>query len=59
MTLNKHITRDFNANHTNRMRYDDDKFRIEIFKYDKTKEQIYTLNNGSISIIIHLFLIIS
>lgn len=49
MTLNKHITRDFNANHTNRIRYDDDKFRIEIFKYDKTKEQIYTLNNGSIS----------
>ena len=49
MTLNKHITRDFNANHTNRIRYDDDKFRIEIFKYDKTKEILYTLKNNSIT----------
>ena len=48
MTLNKHVTRDFNANHTNRIRYDDDKFRIEIFKYDKTKEVLYTLSNNSI-----------
>ena len=46
MTLNKHVTRDFNANRTNRIRYDDDKFRIEIYKYDKTKEALYTLNSS-------------
>ena len=43
MTLNKHIRRNYNANKTKIIRYGDDKFRFEIFKYDKTREMLYTI----------------
>ena len=40
--FNRHITRNFNANKTNRIRYDEDDFRCEILAFDKTFEQTYT-----------------
>lgn len=42
MNFNRHITRNFDANKTNRIRYDEDDFRCEIFRYDKSYEQSYT-----------------
>lgn len=47
MTLNKHIKRNYNANKTHTIRYDKDKFRFEIFKYDKTQEMTYTIGKGN------------
>lgn len=43
MTLNKHIRRNYNANKTKTIRYDMDKFRFEIFAYDKTREMLFTV----------------
>ena len=40
--FNRHITRNFNANKTNRIRYDKDNFRCEILAFDKTYEQTYS-----------------
>ena len=42
MSFNRHITRNFNANKTNRIRYDDDDFRCVIKRFDKTYEMQYT-----------------
>ena len=39
---NKHITRNYNANKVKVLRPDDD-FRLEVFRYDKTSEQFYTV----------------
>ena len=50
MSFNRHITRNFNANKTNRIRYDDDDFRCEIFSFDKTFEKQYTPTNGTVKI---------
>jgi len=47
MTLNKHIVRNYDANRVNKKRYDDDKFRFEIFRFDKTQEMTYTVNKGN------------
>lgn len=46
MTLNKHITRDFDANRTNKIRYDSDQYKLEIYKFDKTKEATFTINDN-------------
>ncbi|MGN0106023.1 hypothetical protein [Methanobrevibacter ruminantium] len=47
MTLNKHVVRNYNANKTNNIRYDDDKFRFEIFKFDKAQEMLYTVGKAN------------
>lgn len=49
MAFSRHITRNFNANKTHRIRYDDDDFLCQIFRYDKTFEKHYTLTNGTIT----------
>ena len=43
MTLNKHIRRNYNANKTKIIRYGDDKFRFEIFKYvfDELRTKVF------------------
>lgn len=48
MTNNKHITRNFDANRTNIIRMDGEKFRFEIFKYDKTQDAMYTALNPAV-----------
>lgn len=45
MTQNMHITRNFDANRTNIIRMDGEKFRFEIFKYDKVQDMMYTALN--------------
>ena len=49
MAFSRHITRNFNANKTHRIRYDDDDFLCQIFRYDKTYEKHYTPTNGTIT----------
>lgn len=51
MSFNRHITRNFNANKTNRIRYDDDDFLCRIYRFDKTYEKYYTVYNGTLSVI--------
>lgn len=51
MSFNRHITRNFNANKTNRIRYDEDDFKCEIYKYDKTFEQQYTTTTNNINVV--------
>lgn len=46
MTLNKHIQRNHDANKTKTIRYDDDKFRVEILKFDKASEVLFTVTKG-------------
>lgn len=48
--FSRHITRNFDANKTNRIRYDDDDFRCEIFRFDKTYEMQYTPNNANVTV---------
>ena len=48
MAFSRHIVRNFNANKTNRIRYDDDDFTCQIFRYDKTFEKHYTPSNNTI-----------
>ena len=48
MAFSRHITRNFNANKTHRIRYDDDDFTCQIFRYDKTFEKHYTPSNNAI-----------
>ena len=48
MSFSRHIKRNFNANKSNRIRYDDDDFTCQIFRYDKTFEKHYTPNNNTI-----------
>ena len=48
MAFSRHITRNFNANKTHRIRYDEDDFTCQIFRYDKTFEKHYTLSNNAI-----------
>lgn len=50
MSFNRHITRNFNANKTNRIRYDDDDFKCQIYRFDKTYEKHYTPNNGTVTV---------
>lgn len=45
MSFNRHIRRNFNANKTNRIRYDKDNFLCQIYRFDKTKEVQYTVKN--------------
>lgn len=47
MTRNQHITRNFNANKTNIIRVEGEKFRFEIFRYDKTQDTMYSSLNPS------------
>lgn len=49
MSFSRHIVRNFNANKTNRIRYDDDDFLCQIFRFDKTAEKHYTPSNNAIS----------
>ena len=49
MSFSRHIVRNFNANKTNRIRYDDDDFLCQIFRFDKTAEKHYTPSNNTIS----------
>ena len=53
MAFSRHITRNFNANKTHRIRYDDDDFLCQIFRYDKTYEKHYTPTNGTISNVVN------
>lgn len=46
MTRNKHISRDHDANKVRTIRYDDDDFLLEIFKYDKKYEQFFITTSG-------------
>ena len=48
MSFSRHITRNFNANKTNRIRYDDDDFTCRIHRYDKTFEKHYTTDTGNV-----------
>jgi len=49
MAFSRHITRNFNANKTHRIRYDEDDFTCQIFRYDKTFEKHYTVYNNNIN----------
>lgn len=49
MSFSRHIVRNFNANKTNRIRYDDDDFLCQIFRFDKTAEKHYTPSNNTIT----------
>lgn len=49
MGFSRHITRNYNANKTNRIRYDDDDFTCQIFRFDKTSEKHYTPSNGTVT----------
>ena len=49
MAFNRHIKRNFNANKTHRIRYDEDDFTCQIFRYDKTFEKHYTPSNVPLS----------
>lgn len=48
--FSRHITRNFNANKTNRKRYDDDDFTCEILRFDKTQERQYTTNSSILTL---------
>ena len=50
MSFSRHITRNFNANKTNRIRYDDDDFTCQIFRFDKTYEKQYTVTNNTVTV---------
>ena len=50
MSFNRHITRNFNANKTNRIRYDDDDFRLQIYRFDKTYEKHYSPLNNTVTV---------
>ena len=47
MTLNKHITRNFDANRTNIIRLDGEEFYFEIFKYDKTQDAMFVATSDN------------
>ena len=49
MAFSRHIKRNFNANKTHRIRYDEDDFTCQIFRYDKTFEKHYTPSNVPLS----------
>ena len=53
MSFSRHIVRNFNANKTNRIRYDDDDFLCQIFRFDKTAEKHYTPSNNAISEVVN------
>ena len=46
--FSRHITRNFNANKTHRIRYDEDDFICQIFRFDKTQEQQYSAFVGNV-----------
>lgn len=47
--FSRHITRNFDANKTHRIRYDDDNFLCEIFRFDKTQETQYSAYLGNVT----------
>jgi len=49
MSFSRHVKRNFNANKTNRIRYDHDDFTCQILRFDKTSEKHYTPINNTIS----------
>lgn len=53
MTFSRHIKRNFNANKTNRIRYDNDDFTCQIFRFDKTSEKHYTPSNNTIEAVLN------
>jgi hypothetical protein len=53
MAFSRHITRNFNANKTHRIRYDEDDFTCQIFRYDKTFEKHYTPSNVPLSNVVN------
>ena len=53
MAFSRHITRNFNANKTHRIRYDEDDFTCQIFRYDKTYEKHYTPHNSTITEVVN------
>lgn len=53
MAFSRHITRNFNANKTHRIRYDEDDFTCQIFRYDKTYEKHYTPHNNTITEVVN------
>lgn len=53
MAFSRHITRNFNANKTHRIRYDEDDFTCQIFRYDKTFEKHYTSHNNTITQVVN------
>ena len=53
MTFSRHIKRNFNANKTNRIRYDKDDFTCQIFRFDKTSEKHYTPSNNTIESVLN------
>lgn len=46
--FSRHITRNFDANKTHRIRYDDDDFICTIYKFDKTQEAQYSAFKGNL-----------
>lgn len=53
MAFSRHIKRNFNANKTHRIRYDEDDFTCQIFRYDKTFEKHYTPSNVPLSNVVN------
>ena len=49
MSFSRHISRNYNANKTNRIRYDEDDFTCQILRYDKTFEKHYTPSNNTVT----------
>ena len=47
--FSRHITRNFDANKTHRIRYDKDDFTCQIFSFDKTQEQQYSAFKGNLN----------
>ena len=50
MSFNRHISRNFNANKTNRIRYDKDDFSCKIYRFDKTFEEQYNASKGNFDV---------
>lgn len=53
MAFSRHIKRNFNANKTHRIRYAEDDFLCQIFRYDKTFEKHYTPSNVPLSNVVN------
>lgn len=47
--FSRHITRNFDANKTHRIRYDKDDFTCHIYSFDKTQEQQYSAYKGNLN----------
>lgn len=47
----EHIRRNFNSSTSHRIRYDEDSYRCEIFKYDRTNEYFLTANSLELDVV--------